>query len=75
MIVAQATGKCHEYEFAGFFCVPIYQCSNDNLIKVAAQGLFDPRCSNHVVARIYWLSAELEYEDGVNIDGFIFEHH
>ena len=50
---SKATVKCHEYEFFGFFCVPIYQCSNDNLIKVAAQGLFDPRCSNHVVARIY----------------------
>ena len=46
MIVAQATGKCHEYEYAGFFCVPIFQCSNDNLIKPEAAALYDPRCSN-----------------------------
>jgi len=43
---SKATVKCHEYEFFGFFCVPIYQCSNDNLIKVAAQGLFDPRSTS-----------------------------
>ena len=46
MIVAQATVKCIEYEFFGFFCVPIYHCSNDNLIKPAAAALYDTRCSN-----------------------------
>jgi len=42
----QAAAPCHEYNFAGFFCVPIYQCSNDNVIKTAAQGLFDPRSTS-----------------------------
>ena len=45
IFVAQGTGKCIDYEYAGFHCVPIYQCNNDGVIRTAAQGLFDPRYS------------------------------
>jgi len=42
----EATGKCFDIEYAGFYCVPIYQCNNDGFIRVAAQGLFDPRSTS-----------------------------
>ena len=49
IFVAQGTGKCIDYEYAGFHCVPIYQCNNDGVIRTAAQGLFDPRYSVQVL--------------------------
>jgi len=42
----EGTGKCIDYEYAGFHCVPIYQCNNDGVIRTAAQGLFDPRSTS-----------------------------
>ena len=59
IIVGKETGKCFEIEYAGFYCVPIYQCNNDGLIRVAAQGLFDPRCRN-VYCGGYYLSSSIK---------------
>ena len=43
----QASGRCIDFADAGFHCVPIFQCSNEGVIKTDAGGLFDPRCVNH----------------------------
>ena len=52
IFVAQGTGKCIDYEYAGFHCVPIYQCNNDGVIRTAAQGLFDPRYILNMLAAV-----------------------
>ena len=39
----QASGRCIDFSDAGFHCVPIFQCSNEGVIKTDAGGLFDPR--------------------------------
>ena len=63
LYIAQGTGKCIDYEYAGFHCVPIYQCNNDGVIRTAAQGLFDPRYSvqvlNNVIVQAYISFAQL----------------
>ena len=39
----QTSTSCLDFDFAGFHCVPIFQCSNEGVIKTDAGGLFDPR--------------------------------
>ena len=41
--VHQATSKCIDYEYAGFHCVPIYQCNNEGVIRIQGLGLLDPK--------------------------------
>ena len=35
--------NCNDLDVYGFHCVPIFQCSNEGIIKTDARGLFDPR--------------------------------
>ena len=42
-LVHQATSKCTDYEYAGFHCVPIYQCNKEGVIRIQGLGLLDPR--------------------------------
>ena len=35
--------NCNDLDIYGFHCVPIFQCSNEGIIKTDARGLFDPR--------------------------------
>merc|ERR1712223_1671957 len=35
--------NCNDHDVYGFHCVPIFQCSNEGIIKTDARGLFDPR--------------------------------
>ena len=43
----QTSTSCLDFDFAGFHCVPIFQCSNEGVIKTDAGGLFDPRYFYH----------------------------
>ena len=42
-VEVQTSTSCLDFDFAGFHCVPIFQCSNEGVIKTDAGGLFDPR--------------------------------
>ena len=37
-MVHQATSKCIDYEYAGFHCVPIFQCNDEGVIRINGGG-------------------------------------